>query len=80
MKVSLAHFYSEMRRILSRVIIDDYEWTRRDFRGSLDLRIHFEPEAPSLQGKCYTRLSYGPMIINGRMEFLFSKALIKNRR
>ena len=27
----------------------------------LILGIHFEPEAPYLQGRCSTRLSYGPI-------------------
>ncbi len=39
------------------------KWTRRDFlAGAPSGHQHFEPEAPALQGRCSTRLSYRPIM------------------
>ena len=39
------------------------------------LRIHFEPEASPVQGERYTRLSYGPININGMDEIFVLKSI-----
>ena len=38
------------------------EWTRRDFHPDPLCDRGFEPEAPALQGRCSTELSYGPIL------------------
>ena len=57
--VSLAQYRSMLRRIFCHCVT--MIWTRRDFRGSSFWGFTFEPEAPYLQGRCSTRLSYGPI-------------------
>ena len=38
------------------------KWTRRDFQSPyIYSKKPFEPEAPALQGRCSTRLSYRPI-------------------